>query len=304
MAEKTLKTRIQEKYDSEAHWSVTTNFVPKDGEIIIYSYDDDYEMPRIKIGDGNTFVNDLPFFYEPPTNQELHIIFINKVPFSINPDSTIYNETGYKNGYRVRSGGAEGESWQAACTGFIPVKGGDIIRISGADFSVASNNNAINSADSTFTNIGQFTMLPAHYGIYSSDYTVYGANSVVEESEGVWKWIVPPVASGVAYIRISGYTNTGGDGEKLIVSVNEDIRYIKLINFTHNGTVYTVEEGMTWYDWANSSYNTAGFTVSSVDIRDSQGRSIYLNGVYQHNTIVIQANAAYISSGSAEPALL
>ena len=37
------------------------NFVPKDGEIIIYDSDETYEYPRMKIGDGRTYVYHLPF---------------------------------------------------------------------------------------------------------------------------------------------------------------------------------------------------------------------------------------------------
>lgn len=36
---------------------------------------------------------------------------------------------------------------------------------------------------------------------------------------------------------------------------------VTLINFTINGTAYQAEEGMTWEQWCNSSYNTGGFYV-------------------------------------------
>ncbi len=146
----------------------------------------------------------------------------NWVKYSTESDGvTIYNGgLGYKNGYRIRSGGAEGETANGSCTGFIPVKGGDVVRLSGWDFSGAFNENAINVSDSTHTNIGQFTMIPAHYGIFSS-YSSYSFSSVVEETTGVWKWIVPPTASGVAYIRISGYTIK--NGANMIVTLNEEI---------------------------------------------------------------------------------
>ena len=39
MAEKTLNTRIQMKTDTEANWNKATNFIPKNGEIIIYATD-------------------------------------------------------------------------------------------------------------------------------------------------------------------------------------------------------------------------------------------------------------------------
>ena len=149
----------------------------------------------------------------------------NWVPFSINADGTIYNSTGYKDGYRVRSGGGEAAANRTTCTGFIKVSPGDIIRISGCNFGYAANTNAINVSDSSFTNIGQFTMLPANYGIFAGNYAAYNSTSVVEEKTGVWKWIVPPADSGVAYIRVTGYNSTVSTypGENLTVTINEEI---------------------------------------------------------------------------------
>ena len=57
MAEKNLTTRIKHKIDTSANWAKAVNFVPLKGEIIVYS--DTYQ---IKVGDGVTKVNDLPFY--------------------------------------------------------------------------------------------------------------------------------------------------------------------------------------------------------------------------------------------------
>ena len=147
----------------------------------------------------------------------------NWVRKSINADGTIYNGgLGYKDGYRVRSGGAEVATGTASITGYIKVNGGDVIRISGFDFSYKSTANAINVSDAEFTNIGQFTTQPASSGILSGNYAAYDASSVVEEKTGVWKWVVPPAASGVAYIRLTGYTHYQ-DGVCMIVTINEEI---------------------------------------------------------------------------------
>lgn len=58
---KTLKTRIQNKHDIEANWVAAVNFIPLAGEVIVYDQDDTHAQPRIKIGDGTTKVNLLPF---------------------------------------------------------------------------------------------------------------------------------------------------------------------------------------------------------------------------------------------------
>ena len=61
MAEKTLKTRIIQKHDTEANWLLATNFTPMNGEIIIYDEDDNYNYKRIKIGNGRDNINTLSF---------------------------------------------------------------------------------------------------------------------------------------------------------------------------------------------------------------------------------------------------
>jgi len=61
MASNTIKTRIQLKNDTETNWNKAANFIPKQGEVIIYSTDDSHPFSRIKIGDGSTNVINLPF---------------------------------------------------------------------------------------------------------------------------------------------------------------------------------------------------------------------------------------------------
>ena len=58
---KTFKTRVQLKSDTEANWNLATNFTPKLGEAIVYNVDANNTKPRLKIGDGNTTVANLPF---------------------------------------------------------------------------------------------------------------------------------------------------------------------------------------------------------------------------------------------------
>lgn len=63
MADKTVKIRLVLKHDTEENWAKAANFIPKQGEVIIY--DGAAGAPsRIKIGDGTTKVNDLPFVHE------------------------------------------------------------------------------------------------------------------------------------------------------------------------------------------------------------------------------------------------
>lgn len=64
MAEKTLNTRFQMKTDTEENWLKATNFIPKNGEIIIYAIDATHSYQRVKVGDGKKKVNELPFINE------------------------------------------------------------------------------------------------------------------------------------------------------------------------------------------------------------------------------------------------
>lgn len=151
--------------------------------------------------------------------------FKNWVRYSTETDgTTIYNGgLGYKNGYRVRSDGAEATQSGAACTGYIPVTAGDVIRVSGCtwDSSVSS---AINAFDSSFTNLGQVVGNGGDYG-YShfgqgNSWAAHGQHSIVQ-TDSYYEWIVPPYVSSsihCAYIRITGKVS---DGSKLCVTINE-----------------------------------------------------------------------------------
>lgn len=63
--EKTLKTRVVLKHDTEANWKTAGNaanpFIPKKGEVIIYDPDGTHTYSRQKVGDGIKNINKLPF---------------------------------------------------------------------------------------------------------------------------------------------------------------------------------------------------------------------------------------------------
>lgn len=70
----TIKTRIQLKSDIEANWRLASDFIPKRGELIIYSADGTHSYSRLKVGDGSTRVNDLPFIDAGTLNGEETVI--------------------------------------------------------------------------------------------------------------------------------------------------------------------------------------------------------------------------------------
>ena len=61
MADKVLNTRVQQKHDIEANWLKAVNFIPKIGEVIVYDPDENHAAARVKIGDGERTVGQLPF---------------------------------------------------------------------------------------------------------------------------------------------------------------------------------------------------------------------------------------------------
>jgi hypothetical protein len=69
---KDINARIVHKHDLEKNWDNASNFIPKQGELIIYDREfsiDDLPLTRselityerFKIGDGSTLVGKLPF---------------------------------------------------------------------------------------------------------------------------------------------------------------------------------------------------------------------------------------------------
>ena len=57
---KTIKGKIVFKQETEANWA-QSNYVPDNGEMVIYDVDDSHNYKRVKYGDGETKVRDLPF---------------------------------------------------------------------------------------------------------------------------------------------------------------------------------------------------------------------------------------------------
>lgn len=61
MAENKLNVRITNKVDTTTNWGKATNFIPKAGEIILYSDGGGTDIPKMKVGDGSTKVGSLRF---------------------------------------------------------------------------------------------------------------------------------------------------------------------------------------------------------------------------------------------------
>lgn len=64
MPNKIMNARVSHMHDKEENWLKAITFIPHSGEIIVYDADEHHPNTRIKIGDGVTLVNDLPFVIE------------------------------------------------------------------------------------------------------------------------------------------------------------------------------------------------------------------------------------------------
>ncbi len=90
MTTKSVTGRLLQKRDTTANWNAARGFVPMLGEIIVYEdrdVVDGVNIPGIKIGDGTTYVQDLPFVgsYERDlillhtTNADIHVTAEDKL---------------------------------------------------------------------------------------------------------------------------------------------------------------------------------------------------------------------------------
>jgi hypothetical protein len=71
MSGREFNTRIQHKHDSETNWNKATGFIPKVGELIIYDPDSVHTFSRVKVGDGETSVINLPFVGQEKTQVQI-----------------------------------------------------------------------------------------------------------------------------------------------------------------------------------------------------------------------------------------
>lgn len=155
--------------------------------------------------------------------------YTNLVPLSTEADGvTIYNGgLGYKDRYRIRSGGAEAEQYFSTITGYIPYKKGDKIYIY-PHFIGENTSNAVNFYDGSFACLGQVTDVGGYYGFCNSSFKTKVVNgvSVLDISA-----VTVSGVENVAYVRISnligvgttGVTPTIQSGSEMIITKNEEI---------------------------------------------------------------------------------
>lgn len=72
MENSNMKARICQLHKTEAEWNKLYDFVPLQGELIIFDPDRQHRYARIKIGDGTTKLRLLPFLIDPAVDEFLN----------------------------------------------------------------------------------------------------------------------------------------------------------------------------------------------------------------------------------------
>lgn len=135
--------------------------------------------------------------------------------------NAIYNNgKGYKDGYRVRSGGLEATQSDGTCTGFIPYTKGEKLYIY-PSFMGLNTTNAINFYDSAGTVLGQITDSGAYYGFCNSSFKtkVVNGGSLLDLSN-----VTVSGVENVAFVRITNDSDTDIlSGSGMIITKNQEI---------------------------------------------------------------------------------
>ena len=145
------------------------------------------------------------------------VSYTNQVPISTDADGNVYNGTGYKDGYRINSSGAEAELSGFTATGFIPFTKGQTIRIGGEGITYAEYGCMLMFYDAAKTYISDSGIAYDKVGN-----TTYGTWTTEETSVFCLDPLdaYPNTLSGInGYIRISAK----GSGANLIVTLDEKI---------------------------------------------------------------------------------
>lgn len=165
---------------------------------------------------------------EPGDVPEMSPSYTNLVATSIDTDGSVFNEVGYKNNRELSgSSGAERDGTNTTVTGFIPVKQGDTIRISGCAWGSAAQNNYIVGYTEDFTYWGASHANNAHYynDTTNPNNGKIEVTSANENGISVATIAVSSFNDALKYIRVSvrGNGSNTVDGANLIVTVNEEI---------------------------------------------------------------------------------
>lgn len=146
------------------------------------------------------------------------VSYTNQVPISTDENGNVYNGTGYKDGYRINSSGAESALRSATATGFIPFTKGQTIRIGGEGITYDKYGCLL-----MFYDLNKTALIDRGIGYQHVGNTGYGTWTTEETSV----FCLDPndtypntLTTEQGYIRVSA----NGNGANLIVTLDEEIK--------------------------------------------------------------------------------
>lgn len=151
------------------------------------------------------------------------IPYTNLVPTAIGPNGSVFNKTGYLDGYRIKSSGIEVAQEGSSATGFIPFSIGDTLRIGGEGVLWNKEDTTLSTTIYAYDNnfnpitgqciLNNYGKLTKENGAYV--YVLGSDTEVINGSGGNTKI----TSENVAYIRVSAVCN----GANLIITKNQEI---------------------------------------------------------------------------------
>lgn len=118
---KRMKVRLVCKHDTETNWAKASNFKPEKGELIIYDIDNNHSYERMKIGDGNTLVSNLPFVLDNVVINTSNLAKLNESNTFTGTTNTFTNQVNLQGLVRIGKGNSI-TILSSTSTGLINVK--------------------------------------------------------------------------------------------------------------------------------------------------------------------------------------
>ena len=107
-------------------------------------------------------------------------------------------------------------------------------------------------------------------------YTVYAISKPATSRKSIdlttlpgWSFLSSGSHSIAIVAKADGYRDSEPSAAVMVTKAAE----VTLISFTIGGKSYQAEEGMTWAEWVNSSYNTGGYYIGEYGVYSSSGGS-------------------------------
>lgn len=139
------------------------------------------------------------------------VLYVNQIPISTDENGNPVSETGYlTNTYLGSSDGAASFNWDWECTGFIPCKVNDIVRLKNVAFSKTTNSGT--------NRLAFYDSNKAFLKMYNAGAT-YVPKAVVDDNGNWTQFTVPSEVSTAAYFRMC----CNGITASSIITVNQEI---------------------------------------------------------------------------------